>query len=540
MTKNGEIKYSNKKDDKSVIANNKIKSSSKKIDEPDAKIIKKSSIKKLDDYSNKKDDKSAIANNKPKSSSKKLDEPAKANNKVKSRSKKLEIDEEADIKIIKKSNIKKLDKDVDKKAHTKTVGKSSINKIDKQADKEANTKIIKKSGIKQLDIETHARKVGKSSIKNIDKEADTETHANNKSEMTFIDMMMSKSLAKSKVTRSNNSGSKSSVKSRKNTTTTMNLNVSQPKESLVPKIMPVGNEYINKMANSLSTTDNFLRDHDIKISTITLDCKLRTLVNVDKFAKNIDLREDGVVSVKFGDRNNLATNRTIVVVKSKKKPSTKSFYNQVTILMKPMNNPSRNYINIKVFKNGSLQMTGCKDLNDFHNVTNTLISILKAGKKINNKRIKFIEDADNIGIHDVNIRMINSNFKLDYKIDRKKLKELLKKNHGCYTKDTDIGYVEYKYKPNGGHSCVNIKHKPDEHNKTSIFVFQTGAVIITGAKKINHIIMAYQFIQKILTRYYDEIKIVDLDQKAVQLELAKFYRNRINVPELTTHVSTII
>jgi len=211
--------------------------------------------------------------------------------------------------------------------------------------------------------------------------------------------------------------------------------------------------------------------------------------------------------------------------------------------MKPTNNPLRNYINIKVFKNGSLQMTGCKDLEDFYNVTTTLIKILKRGAdvQIDNvqkdniqiynvqddnmlEHLDFIECSTSIGIYDVKIRMINSNFKLDYKVDRKKLARILKKSHRLGCKDTDIGYVECKYQPNGGHSCVNIKYEYDKENKPSIFVFQTGAIIITGAKNLNHIIMAYHFVHKILEKYYNEIKIVELNFDKVQKVLAKFFR----------------
>jgi len=285
----------------------------------------------------------------------------------------------------------------------------------------------------------------------------------------------------------------------------------------------------------------FLKDHGITISTITLDCKLNTLIDVDVFAKNVTLREEGIVSVKYGNRKDLATNRTIVVIKNKKKPSVKNFYNQVTILMKPTNNPIRNYINIKVFKNGSLQMTGCKDMDDFNNVASTLIKILKKGRDVKGKNgkikhIDFIEDATKISINDVKvrmisindvaIRMINSNFKLDYKVDRKKLAKILKKNHRSSTKDKEIGYVECKYEPTGGHSCVNIKYQYDEKSKPSIFVFQTGAVIITGAKNLHHIIMAYHFIHKILNKYFDEIRIIDLDHKQVQAEIAKFFQKK--------------
>lgn len=296
------------------------------------------------------------------------------------------------------------------------------------------------------------------------------------------------------------------------------------------------NQISRDVIKSFVDAKHFLETHNITISTITLDCKLHTLIDVDKFAKNVILREDEIVSVKYGNRKDPATNRTIVIIKAKKKPSIKNFYNQVTILMKPTNNPDRNYINIKVFKNGSLQMTGCKDMDDFNNVTNTLIKILKRGRDIKNKKgniihVDFIDSPDEIGIFDAKIRMINSNFKLDYKVDRKKLAKLLKKNHGKYTKDTEIGHVEFKYKPNGGHSCVNIKYKYDDISKPSIFVFQTGAIIITGAKNLHHIIKAYQYIQKILSKYYNLIKIVELDYKKVKAEISNFLKNKKKILE---------
>lgn len=290
-----------------------------------------------------------------------------------------------------------------------------------------------------------------------------------------------------------------------------------------------------KVMQSYLEAKKFLEDHHISISTITLDCKLQTLVNADLFAKNVILREEGIVSVKFGNRTDAATNRTIVVLKTKKKPSIKNFFNQVTILMKPLNNPQRNYINIKVFKNGSLQMTGCKDMEDFHNVTYRLIEILKKGRDIKNKHGKkvhldYIESPEKIGISDIKIRMINSNFRLGYKIDRKKLAKLLRKYHSTGTKDKELGHIEYKYKPTGGHSCVNIKYRYDEVSKPSIFVFQTGAIIITGAKNLHHIIMAYEFIHKILNKYYHKIKIVELDPKIINMEIMKFLKSQKKQP----------
>lgn len=309
------------------------------------------------------------------------------------------------------------------------------------------------------------------------------------------------------------SGSKGSVIKKKTKNVIYDPSVKQVSENVV---------------QSYHDAKAFLEEHGIKVSTITLDCKLHTKINVERFAKYVPLCEDGVLSVKFGDPENTRTNRTIIFIKSKKKPSKRNFYNQVTIRMRPMNNPSRNPINIKVFKNGSLQMTGCKDMDDYHNVTNTLIGILKTGVMIKrHKKIvkaRLAEEPKEIGIFDTKIRMINSNFKVDYNIDRKKLAKLLRVNHGFGSIDDEFGYIQSKYEPTGGHSCVNIKHYYDETSRPSVFVFQTGSIIITGAKNYYHIISAYKFINKLLERYYSAVRIPILDIDEVQAEIVRFKR----------------
>lgn len=301
----------------------------------------------------------------------------------------------------------------------------------------------------------------------------------------------------------------------------------------------------NRIIKSLEECQLFLKEKGVSISTITLDCKLGSKIDVNTFAKKVVLSETGVASVKYGDRNHAAVIRTIVVVKPKKKQSKRNFYNQVTILMKPTNNPSRNYLNIKVFDKGTLQMTGCKDMEDFNNVVTTLIGILTEKYKVKNPNKnevklgkKYIEktyalEPEKMGIYDVNIRMINSNFKLGYKIDREKLTSLLKTHHRINTKDKEIGHVECKHDPNGRHSCVNIKYQYDEVSCPSIFVFHTGSIIITGAKNLHHIVMAYKFINKILDRYLDQIKVVEMNEKDMKSALFDFFNgNKKNVRDV--------
>lgn len=266
----------------------------------------------------------------------------------------------------------------------------------------------------------------------------------------------------------------------------------------------------------------------ITISTITLACKLCVPINLKLFATYVPLHKRRVAGVKYGVDTNKKTNRTLFVWKKKNKIN---FENQSTILMVPITNKKKYPINIKIFKNGSLQMTGCRDMVDFYDVTSTLINVLKKGRKIRSsdgtiKKIHFVskENANKMIISDIKIGMINSNFKKkDYEIDRDKMSRIFTKYHNIDTTDTEIGYVEYKYYPGTGHACVNIKH---QYNKcqTSIFVFRTGSIIITGVKSLEQIISAAEYINKILDRYRSKIKIIKVEYEEVSQLIAEYKR----------------
>jgi TATA-box binding protein (TBP) (component of TFIID and TFIIIB) len=287
--------------------------------------------------------------------------------------------------------------------------------------------------------------------------------------------------------------------------------------------------------DSYEQARKFLIIHEIRISTITLDCKLGQEIEIENFAKYVKLDENSIASVKYGGRGDLASNRSVIPLK---KSSPKCFYNQATILLKPTNNTEHNHINTKVFKNGSIQMTGCKDMNDFCNVIEKLIAILKKGRNGvtpsgKKRKLNFLvenKDGLQIGIYKVNIHMINSNFKVPYKIDRKELVKMLIKNHSAGTEDQSIGYVDFKYEPTTGHSCVNMKHYYTDEpvNKTSIFIFQTGSIIITGAKTLQHIIAAYNYIIKILETYKEEIKIVEVDMDKLYSDMIEYTKKKTN------------
>jgi len=259
---------------------------------------------------------------------------------------------------------------------------------------------------------------------------------------------------------------------------------------------------------------------DLRISTITITCRFDTNFFVDNIKKYIELNKYGVLYV--GPRNgNPEDIRTIIPIKKKRKRRTKKkpiqnnstlnvvkrrrrnvFFNQTTIVIY-----SKKYkkANLKLFKNGSIQMTGCKSIDHCFNALTILCNELKKTKAIvdletmNSITIKpFVSNKDALcpsKIMDLKINMINSNFNIGFKIDRKELFQLLLDEN-----------IDCDYEP-CIHACVNIKYNYRNLTNVSIFVFESGAIIITGAKHRDHIRCAYNFIvTKLFNNFHQIIK----------------------------------
>lgn len=258
-------------------------------------------------------------------------------------------------------------------------------------------------------------------------------------------------------------------------------------------------EYID---NSIFKLDGL--PSNLMISTISatgkINCKM-LLENIDKYIK---LSNDGILSIKYGGKiRSLEKKRP----KNRKK-SIRSFENQLTMEVRVFGDKK---INVKIFKNGSFQMTGCKSIVHCNIVLNHIINRFKNTvalvDPVTNKIVEypFIEDiADEnkeIKVYGFKIDMINSNFCVNYYINRDALFNILQKNQ-----------VNCRYEP-CIHACVNIKFSIpfDQDVKiVSIFVFQSGNIIITGARNKDQIIKSYDYIMDTLATHYNQIVKKDL------------------------------
>lgn len=253
----------------------------------------------------------------------------------------------------------------------------------------------------------------------------------------------------------------------------------------------------------------------VSISTMCGKCKLGTQLNIDFINTNLMLSPDDILTVKINNENM----RTLIEKKTKKRRTTKKiktnnnpFYNQITVVIRVKEGPFENLLdepklNIKLFKNGSIQMSGLKNIEYANRALNKLVYCLSQVKaKIINNTIaefQYVEDINKLSIFDFEIYMINSNYKVALMIDRAKLYEILlqKKIKASYEKCV--------------RACVIIKYIPSTNNvderDVSVFIFEKGNIIITGARNFNHIINTYEYINSIIWEYRNEITKKDDD-----------------------------
>jgi TATA-box binding protein (TBP) (component of TFIID and TFIIIB) len=247
---------------------------------------------------------------------------------------------------------------------------------------------------------------------------------------------------------------------------------------------------------------------DVFISTMTVCCELEIEFNVDNIARYIDLKSDGIKDISYGRDGDPATNRSLVPKKKKKKKvkskakkkQKREFHNQISLNVMIQSKKDKP-VNIKLFTNGSIQMTGCKSVDNVIDVLSKIFIELQTVKAVIDKETMkivdkpFINDSSKLELEFVNnitIGMINSNFVYPNKIDRLKLFNLL-----------NLEQKECRYDPSN-HAPVNIKYNCKDKS-ISIFVFEKGSILITGAKNCEHILEGYEFINKYLLTNHKKI-----------------------------------
>ena len=154
--------------------------------------------------------------------------------------------------------------------------------------------------------------------------------------------------------------------------------------------------------------------NNYKISTMTMSTKLpNCYLNLFNIGKYLQI-DDEIIGIKY-DHANLNVMKghysTTIYKKSKNKIIDKVnktlFYNQISIIVKV----NDHNINVKLFGNGSLHLTGCRNINDSIEVTKCIYKKLKILETYKTT-ILLTKDINSILIDNDNMIYSYSNFQI--------------------------------------------------------------------------------------------------------------------------------
>ena len=206
---------------------------------------------------------------------------------------------------------------------------------------------------------------------------------------------------------------------------------------------------------------------------------------------------------------------------TKRKKSKNIFFNQSTLVVRRQyatnakGEPMYKEVNIKLFKNGGIQMTGIPS-DTFAQETLAWLA-----KELSSFSEPVLEGQAKP--HRYSIQLINSDYQINGNINREKLHEVLISEYNLFSsfestiyQGCDTKYFYNEAAPNdategicpcGTNLCAGNGDGMTigQCKEITISPFHTGSVIITGARRFEQIEKAYVFINKILSKHCSEV-----------------------------------
>jgi TATA-box binding protein (TBP) (component of TFIID and TFIIIB) len=214
---------------------------------------------------------------------------------------------------------------------------------------------------------------------------------------------------------------------------------------------------------------------------------------------------------------------------SKRGVSDKTFFNQSTIVVRKATNAEKTQfkeVNVKLFGNGGIQMTGIP-AEEF--ARETLVWLLDELVKVQAPVF-----ASKPSLEKFKVQLINSDYQVAHPINRTALHNILSRTYGLFSTFESTIYqgVNTKYYYNDKHSdpdrpgiCLCTKRcrgqgsgdGPGECKRITMSVFQTGKIIITGGRYMFQLEEAYNFLNRVLQDHAHDVLRLPQEEPIVRL-----------------------
>jgi len=250
---------------------------------------------------------------------------------------------------------------------------------------------------------------------------------------------------------------------------------------------------------------------NLRISTMTACSSINSDINLDNLYQNITT--DSVIPFiqhgSYGCKGEIKKPKR----KSRKPEKKKTFFNQVTLHVN-----CEKIVNVKLFNNGKVQMTGLKYEGHGEKVLDTIIPELLRLDKTHETKIL---STSQVKYEPMNIACINSDFSIGYPIKREVLhREIVKAGYyssyePCIYPGVNSKYYYNTLTPGGICKCsipCTGKGKglsEGDCKKITVAVFKSGESIITGARNRDQLTTAHKFITNFIRNNEDILKLTE-------------------------------
>ena len=261
-----------------------------------------------------------------------------------------------------------------------------------------------------------------------------------------------------------------------------------------------------------------IRITPLRISTMTTTCQMGSTIRLDILFEKINTIPywylgEGVLKMEYkGETKGVCRNDIML----RRKRVKKTFFNQSSLVVRLLiGNSQWKEVNIKLFSNGGVQMTGVPDDKTGRGAIEWLASHVEQ-----NYPTVFPTKRN---IHRYETQLVNSDYSIGVPIRREKLHKILVETYGLFSTFESTIYqgVNTKFYYNKALAAAKstpgicLCPKPCEGTgngeaigdckRITISPFQTGRIIITGARSLEQIEEAYRYMNEIFVKHATEI-----------------------------------
>lgn len=266
---------------------------------------------------------------------------------------------------------------------------------------------------------------------------------------------------------------------------------------------------------------------DLRTSTMVITANWGTQIKLNKL---FDLLREVIIPIWYPDEgilkfehNNMVLGLSHKDIFTNRKITSKSFFNQSTIVLRRMineekdekdeKNDNQNWkeVNVKLFANGGIQMTGVTSETFAKNAMDWLL----------NKFLSLPESpfSGEPTIQRFSVQLINTDYAISKFINQDALHKILINDYNMVSMLEKTIYqgvnTKFFYNTNNNHSGICRCNRlckgqgtgdgDGECKRITMSIFRTGRIIITGARELTQIRSAYQFLNSIFDQHHAKI-----------------------------------